>query len=135
MVKTSVLDLNDPKKRNRWIIGTPPQVTKSSPFYSNQIQIAHVKNHNTKASLEKEEEHSHTPPIEEYYFVLQGTLKIKADTTLINLKPMQILPIPPNIRHRVLDCSLPSEYLVIRAPISNEKNKNQNLSEINPTKP
>jgi hypothetical protein len=44
MVEVAVLDLTDPKAWNRWIIGGPPDVPKSSPFYSEQIQIAFVNN-------------------------------------------------------------------------------------------
>ena len=123
MVKAAVLDLNDPRKWNLWVIGTPGDVPKSSPFYSEQLQIRYNKNPEKKLSLQKEVEHWHTPPIEEYYFLLQGTLKIKIDDDVVDLKPMQILPVPPNKRHRVLDYSFPVEFLVIRAPISSEKTK------------
>lgn len=123
MVRVAVLDINDPQKWNRWIIGTPEDVPKSSPFYSEQLQIRYNRNPEKEHSLQKEVEHWHTPPIEEYYFVLKGTLKVKVEDTVINLKPMQILPIPPNKPHRVLDYTFPAEFLVIRAPISSEQTK------------
>jgi len=122
MVKSAVLNLNDPNNINRWIIGSPPQVSTSSPFYSEQIQIAHVKNIQ-KGFLDKEPEHHHTPPIEEFYLVLKGTLKIKVEDETITLKPMQILAIPPKKRHKIIDHSLLLQYLTIRAPISTEKTK------------
>ena len=123
MVKVAVLDLNDPKKWNRWVVGTPEEVPKSSPFYSEQLQIKYNKNPEKEFFLKKEEEHWHTPPIEEYYFVLQGTLEVKIENNAVSLEPMQILAVPPNKRHRVLDYSLPIQFFVIRAPISGEKTK------------
>jgi mannose-6-phosphate isomerase-like protein (cupin superfamily) len=122
MVKVAVLDLNDPKNWNHWIIGTPTEVPESSPFYSEQIQIAHVKNLE-KGILEKEPEHYHSPPIEEFYLVLQGILKVKVEDNIIVLKPKQILAIPPNKRHKILNYSLPIQFFTIRAPISTEKTK------------
>jgi len=122
MVKVALLELKDPKNRNRWIIGTPTQVPKSSPFYSKQIQIAYVKNPE-KGIIEKEPEHYHTPPIEEFYLILQGALKVKVEDNIIVLKSKQILAIPPNKRHKILDYSLPLQFFTIRAPISTEKTK------------
>jgi mannose-6-phosphate isomerase-like protein (cupin superfamily) len=122
MVKVAVLDLNDPKNWNHWIIGTPTEVPESSPFYSEQIQIAHVKNPE-KGILEKEPEHYHLLPIEEFYLVLQGILKVKVEDNIIVVKPKQILAIPPNKRHRILNYSLPIQFFTIRAPISTEKTK------------
>ncbi|MDH5793768.1 MAG: cupin domain-containing protein [Candidatus Bathyarchaeota archaeon] len=122
MVKVAVLDLNDPKNWNHWIIGTPTEVPESSPFYSEQIQIAHVKNLE-KGILEKEPEHYHSPPIEEFYLVLRGILKVKVEDNIIVLKPKQILAIPPNKRHKILNYSLPIQFFTIRAPISTEKTK------------
>lgn len=123
MVKVAVLDLNDPQKWNHWVIGTPDEVPRSSPFYSEQIQVKYNKNPKKEDSLQKEMEHWHTSPIEEYYFVLQGVLRVKVEGTVFDLKPMQILPVPPNKPHRVLDYSFPVEFFVIRAPISSEKTK------------
>jgi len=122
MVKVAVLDLNDPKNWNRWVIGMPEQVPKSSPFYSEQIQIAYVKNPK-KGLLEKGVEHWHKSPIEEYYLVFQGTLKVKVEDTVFVLEPMQILAIPPNKRHKIFDYSFPVQFFTIRAPISSEKTK------------
>ena len=123
MVKVAVLDLKAPKNRH-WVIGTPPYVPKSSPFYSEHIQIAYVKNPK-KGHFKEEPEHLHSPPIEEYYLVLQGTLKVKLEDTVISLKPMQILAIPPNKRHKILNHSLPMQFFTIRAPISTEKTKKE----------
>jgi mannose-6-phosphate isomerase-like protein (cupin superfamily) len=122
MVKVAILDLNDPKNCNRWIIGLPKEVPEGSPFYSEQIQIAYVKNLE-KGIIEKEPEHYHTPPIEEFYLVLKGTLKVKVEDNTIVLKSKQILAIPPNKRHKILDYSLPIQFFTIRAPISTEKTK------------
>jgi len=123
MVEATALNLNDPKKWNHWVIGTPPEVPQSSPFHSEQLQIMYSKNPEKTHFLEKEQEHWHISPIEEYYFVLHGNLKVKVEDTAIDLKSMQILPVPPGKRHRILDCSVPVEFLVIRAPISSDKTK------------
>ena len=123
MVDVAVLDLKDPKRWNHWVIGTPEEVPKTSPFYSEQLQVRYNKNLEKTETLRDEVEHWHTPPIEEYYFVLNGTLKIKVEDDIIEVEPMQILAVPPNKRHRVVDQSFPSEILVFRAPISSRKTK------------
>jgi mannose-6-phosphate isomerase-like protein (cupin superfamily) len=123
MVKVAVLDLDDPKEWNRWVIGTPSDVPKSSPFYSEQIQVAYVNNPKREDFFKMQVEHYHTPPIEEYFLVLRGTLKVKVEDTIIVLKPMQLLAVPPNRRHTILDYSPPLQYFLIRAPISSEKTK------------
>jgi mannose-6-phosphate isomerase-like protein (cupin superfamily) len=113
----SVKDLNDPNTWNRWIVGTPEDVPESSPFYSKQIQIAYV-NNPEKGLLEKGTEHFHKPPIEEYYLVLEGTLKVKVENETVILKNMQILKVPPMKLHKITGYSLPLRYFTIRAPIS-----------------
>jgi mannose-6-phosphate isomerase-like protein (cupin superfamily) len=123
MVRVAILDLNDPKKWNRWVIGTPMEVPKSSPFYSEQLQIRYCRNLEKENSLRDEVEHWHTPPIEEYYFVLQGALRVKVEDDILDVKQMQILAVPPKKRHRVIDHSVPVEFAVIRAPISSEETK------------
>jgi mannose-6-phosphate isomerase-like protein (cupin superfamily) len=122
MVKTAVLDLKDPRNMNRWIVGGPPQVPEASPFYSEQIQIAHVRNIE-KGSLDKEPEHYHTSPIEEFYLVLRGTLKVRIEKEVVAIKPMQMLAIPPRTRHKIVNHSKKLHYFTIRAPISTEKTK------------
>jgi mannose-6-phosphate isomerase-like protein (cupin superfamily) len=98
-------------------------VPKSSPFYSEQLQIAYVNNPEKKEFLGRQVEHYHTPPIEEYFLVLQGTLKVRVENRVIVLKPMQLLAVPPNKRHTVINYSAPLQYFVIRASISSEKTK------------
>jgi mannose-6-phosphate isomerase-like protein (cupin superfamily) len=122
VVTVTILDLNNPENINRWIIGGPPQVPKTSPSYSKQIQIAHIKNIQ-KGILEKEPEHYHTSPIEEFYIVLKGTLKVKVEEDIIAVKSMQILTIPPKTRHKIVDHSQKLHYFTVRAPISTEKTK------------
>lgn len=126
MVKIGVLDLNDPKKWNRWIVGTPEDVPKTSRFYSEQIQIAYVNNPEREWFLRMQKEHWHTPPIEEYFLVLQGTLKVKVEDTVIVLKPKQLLAVPPNKSHTIIDYSPPLQYFLIRSPISSEETKVEN---------
>jgi mannose-6-phosphate isomerase-like protein (cupin superfamily) len=123
MVEVAVLDLKNQENWNRWIIGTPPAVSEKSPFHSEQIQIAFVNNPKKEDFLKIQVEHYHTSPIEEYFLVLQGTLKVKVEDTLIILKPMQLLAVPPNKRHTITDYSPPLQYFLIRAPISIEKTK------------
>jgi mannose-6-phosphate isomerase-like protein (cupin superfamily) len=123
MVKVAVLDLNDQKNWNRWIVGTPDDAPKSSPFYSEQIQIVFVSNPERENFLKIQVEHYHTPPIEEYFLVLQGTLKVEIEDTTITLKPMQLLAIPPNKSHTIIDYSPLLQYFLIRAPISTQKTK------------
>jgi mannose-6-phosphate isomerase-like protein (cupin superfamily) len=123
MVKVAVLNFDDPEKWNRWIVGTPSEVPKSSPFYSEQLQMAYVNNPDRREFLKRQVEHYHIPPIEEYYLVLQGTLKVRVENRVIVLKPMQLLAVPPNKRHTIIDYSSPLQYFVIRAPISSEKTK------------
>jgi mannose-6-phosphate isomerase-like protein (cupin superfamily) len=122
MVKVAILDLNNPENMNRWIIGGPPKVPKTSPFYSEQIQIAYVKNVQ-KGILEREPEHYHTSPIEEFYLVLKGTLKVRVEEDIITVKPMQILAIPPKTRHKIINHSQKLQYFTARAPVSTEKTK------------
>lgn len=122
MVKVAILNLNNPENMNRWIIGGPPKVPKTSSFYSEQIQIAYVKDVK-KGILEKEPEHYHTSPIEEFYVVLKGTLKVRVEEDIITVKPMQILAIPPKTRHKIFNHSQKLQYFTVRAPISTEKTK------------
>jgi len=124
MVKLSILNLNSPENANRWIIGGPPQVLKDSPFYSEQIQIAHVKNIR-KGILDKEPEHYHTSPIEEFYLVLKGTLRLKVENNIIAIKSMQILVVPPKTRHKIVGHSQRIQWFTIRAPFSTEETKNE----------
>jgi mannose-6-phosphate isomerase-like protein (cupin superfamily) len=122
MVKVSILNLNSPENMNRWIIGGPPQVPEDSSSYSEQIQVAYVKNIQ-KGILDKEPEHYHTSPIEEFYLVLRGMLKVKVEDDVITVKPMQILAIPPKTRHKIVNHSQKLQYFTIRAPFSTEKTK------------
>jgi mannose-6-phosphate isomerase-like protein (cupin superfamily) len=123
MVKVAVLDLNGSENWNRWIVGTPPDVPKSSLFYSEQVQMAFVNNPEKEEFLKIQVEHYHTPPIEEFILVLQGTLTVKVEDSIILLKPMQLLAFPPYKRHTIADCTSPLRYLLIRTPISTEKTK------------
>ena len=123
LVKIAVLDLNDAKNRNRWIIGTPSDVPKSSPFFSEQMQIAYVDNPEREWFFKMQKEHWHTSPIEEYYLVLRGTLKVKVEDAVIVLKPMQLLVVPPKKRHTIIDFSSPLRYFLIRNSIPGEKSK------------
>lgn len=66
-VKVEVLNLNDPKNWNRWVIGYG-----TSSYLSDQIQVKYNKNPEKNQFLMKQVDHFHTEPIEEYYLVLEG---------------------------------------------------------------
>lgn len=123
MVKTAIQDLKDPKNQNRWIVGGPPDVPESSSSHSKQIQVAFVNNPNREDFMKLQVEHYHTPPIEEYFLMLQGTLKVKIEDATVTLAPMQLLMIPPKKRHTIIDYTPPLQYFLIRAPISTTKTK------------
>lgn len=69
LAKGAVLDLNDSRQWNRWIVGTPNAIPESSPFYSDQIQVAYVNNPEREWFFKLQKEHWHTAT-EEYYLVL-----------------------------------------------------------------
>lgn len=123
MVKTAVLDLNNLKNQSRWIVGKPPQVPKTSPFYSEQILIGYTDNPERGTLLKREVEHYHTSPVEEYYLVLKGTLKVKVEDAIMVLNPMQLLAVPPNKRHKIVDCSPSLQFFCFRAPVFNTTTK------------
>lgn len=75
-----------------------------------------------------QKEHWHTPPIEEYYLVLRGTLKVKVEDSVFVLKPMQLLAVPPNKRHTIIDYSPPLQYFLIRNTISRARASQGDLS-------
>lgn len=117
------MDLQDPNNLNRWIVGTPPDISKTSDFHSDQIQIAYVNNPERERFASFQVEHWHTPPIEEYILVIQGTVKIRIGDEIIIIEPLQLLKIPPKIPHKILDYTSPLQYFLIRTPISTEKTK------------
>ena len=117
------LKLSDSNNINRWVVGTPPAVEKNSPFYSENIQINHIKNPLKQKFLKNEKRHFHKFPIEELYFVLEGTLAVDIETDTIELKPKEILIVPPEKNHKINDFSDNIEFLVIRSPISNDETK------------
>lgn len=122
MVRTRILDLNHATRQNRWVIGTPPEVPKNSAFSSRAIQVNYQRRPGREA-LKREETHLHTKPIEEFYFVLNGTLDVEVGAKTFAVRRLQVLCVPPGRYHKVVDFSDDSEYLVIRAPISTEKTR------------
>lgn len=123
MVEVALIKLDDPEKWNRWIIGTPPDVSKNSLFYSEHIQVNHTKNPDRKKFLDKEEEHSHKSPIEEIYFVLEGSLEVEIEDKVVIVNPREILTVPPEKRHKIKGFSAEVEFLVIRVPTSSNETK------------
>ena len=123
MADIAIIKLDDSKKWNRWIIGTPPDVPKNSQFYSEHIQVNHVKNPDRKKFFDKEKEHSHKSPIEEFYFVLEGSLEVEIEDKVVIVKQREILTVPPEKRHKIKGFSDEVEVLVFRVPISNNETK------------
>jgi hypothetical protein len=57
MVEVAVLDLKNQENWNRWIVGTPPAISETSQFHSEQIQIAFVNNPEKEDFLKLQAEH------------------------------------------------------------------------------
>lgn len=108
---------------NEWVIGTPPGITCSERF-SAQIQMKY-NNHRIKKPDQPTTEsyHKHLQRAEEYYLVLDGSLKVKVDGQTYHIGKRQILAVPPMACHMVTYCSPDVEYLTIRAPYSHEATK------------
>jgi len=123
MVKVAVLKLDDPKNSNRWVIGTPEAVAIDSPFYSEMLQLNHSTNPDRKAFLKKEKKHYHESPIEEFYFVLKGILKVEIEGIVTVVKRREILTVPSGKCHKVKWFSKKVEFIVFRSPSSKDKDK------------
>jgi mannose-6-phosphate isomerase-like protein (cupin superfamily) len=122
-VDIAILDLNDNKNWNKWVIGTEPKVEKSSPFYSEQLQVSYLRKPDIKGLLEREKKHSHDKPIEEFYFLLSGSIELSVGGKVIALKPKEILTVPPEVEHNITKVSEDLELIVFRAPISTDDRK------------
>jgi mannose-6-phosphate isomerase-like protein (cupin superfamily) len=64
--------------------------------------------------------HSHKNA-EEYYFLLQGELRVLIAETLVSLKPKEILMIRPQVPHAIVGGEGRVEHLGIRAPSDQDK--------------
>jgi len=118
-----VLKLSEIQNQNRWIIGTPPAIPEDSPFYSEHLQISYIKSPNPTDFLSKERLHSHKPPIVEIYLVLEGHLEIEIDGCVKHLNQKELIAVPPDKNHQIKNISHNTEFLVLRAPASNEETK------------
>ncbi len=123
MVKVAVLKLDDPNNRNRWVIGTPEAVPIDSPFFSEQLELNHITNPDRKIYLENEKKHYHKLPIEEFYFVLKGILKVEIEDTIKVVKKREILTVPSEKCHKVKWFSKKVEFIVFRSPSSSDQDK------------
>ena len=121
MVKVIVVNLDERKNWNKWVIGTAPAVPEDSSCHSNQIQVSHVKN--PAEGLRNEKKHFHKSPIEEYYLVLMGQLEVEVDDKIVALGAKELLAVPPNVFHKVCNFSIDVEFLVMRAPASTNETK------------
>ena len=123
MVDVAVLKLDEKRNWNRWVIGTMPAIDKSSPFYSEQIQVSYIRCPDIMELLKKERMHSHDSPIEEFYLVLAGQLELDVEGHTMFLKSREILSVPSDKNHRIIAVSDDLELLVFRAPISTDNLK------------
>ncbi len=121
--KFPIIKLDEKNNQNRWIIGTPPAVEKESPFYSGNMQINHIKQPKRDDFFSKEQKHSHNSPIEEIYLVLNGTLDLEISNQTVTIKSKELLVVPSEVIHQIKDFSDDIDFLVIRAPVSNDKTK------------
>ncbi len=121
--KFSIIKLDEINNQNRWIIGTPPAIEKESPFYSGHIQINHIKDPKREDLFKKEKKHSHKFPIEEIYLVLNGTLDLEIINQMVTIKSKELLVVPSEVSHKIKDFSDGIDFLVIRAPVSNDETK------------
>jgi len=106
-----LIDLNE--LQNRWIVGTPPAIQESSPFYSKWIQISYT---NTKDQIpENEELHVHRSS-EEYYLVTKGALRVTVGKRNLLVGSMQLLRVPKEVPHKITKHILPLTFFTIRVP-------------------
>lgn len=121
MVRARVINLRkvDCKK---WAIGLPPDVGVKSARHSERIQIHYYLNREKRKSLE-EPYHAHTYPIEEYYFVLTGSITAIVDGKNMVVKAREILPVPPGVPHTVVAMTSNAEFLTLRTPVSTNKTR------------
>ena len=114
------VDLTDMK--NRWVIGTSPAVT--DPQLQSQVIQLKYNHHPDRHQLKNRETyHAHTHPIEEIYLVTEGWIKLRAGDEDIHLTKNQLLRVPPDVCHMIIDCSTDAVYFTIRAPKSDSNTK------------
>jgi mannose-6-phosphate isomerase-like protein (cupin superfamily) len=125
LVRTAIIDLNLATEQNRWIIGTPPAVPEDSRLASKVIQVNYQMRPVKEELLKNEKRHSHPEPIEEFYLVLKGTLDVEVEAEVLTVGERQILCVPPDKCHRVIDLSDDTEFFVFRTPISTNETKKE----------
>jgi len=126
-----IINLSDPtyERDNRVVRSppyrTPPEIIRSSPHYSDQVNINYrrIAEAGHHVPDKRERLHFHKSPIEKYYIVLEGKLSVLMDGEECELGPLQLLKVPPNTRHKRTDYFGPLAYIVIRAPKSTEATK------------
>ena len=64
--------------------------------------------------------HLHTEA-EEYFFVLQGELRLLVDGCVFTLRPYEALLVRPKVPHAVVGGSGPIEHFVLRVPASDDR--------------
>jgi len=64
--------------------------------------------------------HLHTGS-EEYYFSLQGELRLLVDDTVLTLKPYEVLMVKPGVTHAVVGGTGPVEPFVLRMPAAEDR--------------
>jgi len=115
-----LINLNDKKNQNTWIIGTPPVIELQSPNYSELLQVSHSKVPPFPSNIE--EFHSHDNS-EEYYLVIRGNIRVRVNKRTYQVNPMNLLLIPKKIPHKIIDFKTPLQYFTIRTPASRPEEK------------
>lgn len=115
MAEIGVIKLSE--KKNRWVIGTPEEVGVNDVGYSPSVQIKYSYQP-TKKEFENETYHTHIENIVECYLVLHGSINVRVEDQIFELREKEALRVPSNHCHKVMDFSEDVEYLTIRAPPS-----------------
>lgn len=119
MTNIKIRNLNEAK--NKWVIGTLPAVKEPS-FQSKVLQIKYNYKPD-KTKFKEETYHKHSTPIEECYLCINGALHIEIEGKKFLLKSNEILNVPPNQCHKIIDFSDDVIFFVIRSPISDNSTK------------
>jgi len=119
MAQLKIINL---RENSNWIIGSPPAVTDPS-HQSKAIQIAYADDFEAVKYLLDEPMHSHTEPIDEIYFVLRGKLALVVDNETYHINEKEMLRVPANYCHKIVDLMEDIEFLNIRAPPSDRTTK------------